>query len=202
MEKKSVCKSCTAGKPYPNKQGAAGEMLYPWNVSFENGDDGQRSTKSDQPPYIVGQEYPYELVIGTWPDGKEKRTIKAVNNNPKFKKQDPTLKLKGYAISYANRFVLSEIIPRPKDEKALMEENSEDWNKFRETVQKYIKDFYKQMKASLDLYGADNADVIGVALSNAIDARINKKIRRDYIWVYYNTLLEAILVKPEPAPQA
>lgn len=200
MEKKSVLKSITAGKEYPNRFNPA-EMMYPWNLEWENGDKGQINTKKNEAPYVVGQEYPYDITEGAWPDGTKKFVIKKVDpNNKQFKKADPTIKLRTFAISYANRFVTQDIIPRPAEDK-LQEESNEDWNKFLTILSSYSKLFYKEMLFDLNLYGGQYADVIGVAMSNAIDARLHKKIRKDMIFPFYRNLLEAVLDKPQQTEQ-
>lgn len=192
MEKKSICKSISAGKPYPNKYGKQGEVLYPWNIIWENGDTGQQSTKKNEPPYVVGQEYPYELVVGTWEDGKEKISFKKIDLNKNFKRKDPTIALKAYACKYATRFVTGEIIPAPK------EGDNQAWMKFVDGVTKSAKSFYKEMMHDVSVYGSDNSDVIGTAMSQAIDCVLEGKIQKDRIYLYYRILLEAVLQKQQP----
>ena len=201
MEKKSVCTKCEyTGKPYTNSNGT----FYYFNTEFENGDKGSVGSKEEKPPFEVGKETPYEITEEQKKDGTGtyKKIKKVQPQNKGYKKEDPKIKLRSMSISYANRFVLGDIIPRPKTEEDLNNESNENWALFQTTVQKYIKDFFSKMNASCMTYGYDNADVISVALSNAIEARLKGKIRRDMIWVYYNTLLESLLVKQEQQPQA
>lgn len=191
MEKKSVCKEITPGKPYANKHGVAGEMLYPWNIAWENGDIGQQSTKKNEAPYVVGQEYTYEIIVGTWADGKEKISFKKVDPNNKFKKKDPTIALKSYACSYATRLVEHDVI-KPAGN------TPEDMAKFESAVANSAKSFYKEMSIECNNYGIDNADVIGTCMSKALDVFIKGVIPKERIYFYYRNLLSAVLVKQQP----
>jgi len=191
MEKKSVCKSCkSTGEPYQSEHG----LLYSWNVEFDNGDKGLCNTKKNEPPFEVTKECDYDISEiqkknGTGTYFKIKKAEKK-----EFKAADPTVKLKSMSLSYANRFVLQDVVPRPKD---LDGESTEEWNKFLTVVSKYAQSFYKEMKFDLDKYGAKFSDVIGVAMSNAIDARIQGKIKRDMLFIYYRNLLSSLLTEPQ-----
>jgi hypothetical protein len=193
MEKKSICKSITAGKEYDNKF-SPGEKIHPWNIVWENGDEGQRGTKTNEPPYVVGKEYSYECVEGVWPDGKKKLSFKAVDTKG-FKKQDPKLKLRPYALKYATRMVTGGVIERPTD---VENESAEDFNKFTERVQKSAKLYYKLMMDDSFKYGDDNVDAIGTAMSQAIDLVVEKKIDKNKMLIFYTRLIESILVVKQP----
>jgi hypothetical protein len=194
MEKKSILKTIKAENPYEYQ----GVKNYPWSVQFENGDTGKITTRKETPPYEVGKEYPYDISEQTDKNGNKWNKIKRVDlNQGGFKKADPTIKLRSFAISYANRFVIQDIVPRPDSEDKLINESSEDWNKFLSVISKYSAQFYKEMLHDCTVYGFQYADVIGTSLSNAIEARISKKIRKDMIFPYYRNLLDSVLKKQE-----
>jgi predicted RNA-binding protein Jag len=169
---------------------------------FENNDKGLCNTKKNEAPFKIGEDCEYDITENTAKNGTSKWfKIKKVDKMQQGKKNfDPTVKIKSFAVSYANRFVLQDLVPRPTGDK-LENETSEEWNKFLSIISKYAKSFYKEMKFDMDAYGFSNADIIGVALSNAIDARLQGKIRRDMLFPYYRNLLDSVLVK-QVAPQS
>ena len=82
--KKSKVISVQANGTWEGKYG----MMYKYEVSFENGDSGEYSSKSEnQTKFIQGQETEYEFIDGKFPKVKPANTFQQTSS---FKKDDKT----------------------------------------------------------------------------------------------------------------
>ena len=82
--KKSKVISVQANGTWEGKYG----MMYKYEVSFENGDSGEYSSKSEnQTKFIEGQETEYEFIDGKFPKVKPVNTFQQTSS---FKKDDKT----------------------------------------------------------------------------------------------------------------
>ena len=82
--KKSKVISVQANGTWEGKYG----MMYKYEVSFDNGDSGEYSSKSEnQNKFIEGQETEYEFIDGKFPKVKPANTFQQTSS---FKKDDKT----------------------------------------------------------------------------------------------------------------
>ena len=82
--KKSKVISVQANGTWEGKYG----IMYKYEVSFENGDSGEYSSKSEnQTKFIEGQETEYEFIDGKFPKVKPVNTFQQTSS---FKKDDKT----------------------------------------------------------------------------------------------------------------
>lgn len=198
MEKKAVCKSCISDlKPYQGQYGTQ----YTWNSVFENGDKGMTKTNTTNAPFEVGKECEYDIEeipnkAGTGTYFK----IKKVSQNKMKKDFDPTVKLRSFSVSYASRYVMHDMFGE-RNEKEIKEEDTESYTKFLSKVKAHSSSFFKLMQDGMNVYGVKYADVYGTSLSNAIEAYLEGKIRKDQLTLFYWALLDSVLVKPQTQPQ-
>ena len=80
MTKKSVVTQAQANGTWEGKFG----IMYKYEISFENGDSGEYSSKSqDQTKFVVGQDTEYEFIHGKFPKVKPVNTFQQGGFTPK-----------------------------------------------------------------------------------------------------------------------
>ena len=91
-------KTCTPGAEYSTRHGT----LYPFNITMENGDKGQYSSKKQDQPYVVeGKEIEYELDLAAqwYPAGKSLPIVV----DPRISSGVPTIKGRGVTIQVIHK---------------------------------------------------------------------------------------------------
>tara|TARA_R100000329_G_C7483706_1_gene170390 strand:+ start:100 stop:510 length:411 start_codon:yes stop_codon:yes gene_type:complete len=104
MIKKGVVTQAQANGTWEGKFG----VMYKHEITFDNGDSGEYSSKSqDQTKFVVGQETEYEFIDGKFPKIKPVNTFQQGNFTPKAKDDVQEYIVKQSSLKCATDFVIA-----------------------------------------------------------------------------------------------